>query len=98
MQVRNMDAAPMVARFEIFTASHIFSREYVKRGDGLYAVFSYRETWPMFVFHKASGVWYENSDKFGVTTSKQQNQMRPVNNTVKVSCQELLRLVNGGVL
>lgn len=43
----------------------------------LYVVYSYRDTWPMFVFDRQTGTWYENEDKYSVTTSKHRTQCVP---------------------
>lgn len=43
----------------------------------LYAVFSYRDTWPLFIYDRKTGGWYGNESKFSVTTSKHTTQCYP---------------------
>jgi hypothetical protein len=43
----------------------------------LYVVYSYGLHFPMFVFDYAADKWYENTDKYSSTTSKQTGQARP---------------------
>ena len=47
-------------------------------GDQVYVVYSYGYHFPMYVYDTATGKWYGNSDKYGVTTSKHQGKYRPV--------------------
>ena len=53
--------------------------EFLKKSEynesGVYTVYSYGYHFPMYVFKDLT--WYENSDKYSVSTSKQQTQMRP---------------------
>ena len=59
-----------------------------------YVVYSYGYHFPMYVFQ--TGKWYENSDKYSVTTSKQQNQLRPSisGNFIMKTTAELKTLIN----
>jgi hypothetical protein len=43
----------------------------------LYVVYSYGLHFPMYVYDYAADKWYENTDKYSSTTSKQQGQARP---------------------
>ncbi len=49
-----------------------------------YVVFSYG-WYPLFVRDRTSGLWYENSERKSVSTSKQLGQCRPFVNTGVVS-------------
>lgn len=45
--------------------------------DHLYIVLSYG-WWPLFIYSKATGVWYRNNEKYSPTTSKHARQAEPV--------------------
>ena len=54
-----------------FTGSNTFG----EWNESCYVVYSYGYHFPMYVYKR--GIWYENSDKYSVSTSKQQTQLRP---------------------
>lgn len=58
---------------------------------GNYVVFSYGHHWPLFAY--IDGEWYENQDRFSNTTSKHRTQLHPLEDTEKVTREELLQLV-----
>lgn len=43
-----------------------------------YVVYSYRYTWPLFVYDPMVDQWYENRDKVSKTTSKHKGQAHPL--------------------
>lgn len=57
-----------------------------QRGD-IYVVFSYGYHWPLYINWK--GVWFRNSDKYGLTTSKHSSQANPLVQCVPL-CQSLM--------
>ena len=73
-----------------FKANNIFS-EHIKK-DKLYIVYSYGHHFPMYIKYK--NTWYENSDKYSVTTSKHTSQARPNKPTKLLNTSELKRLIN----
>ena len=72
-----------------FKANNIFS-EHIKK-DKLYIVYSYGHHFPMYIKYK--NTWYENSDKYSVSTSKQQNQARPNSKTKLLSTNKMKELI-----
>ena len=72
-----------------FKANNIFS-EHIKK-DKLYIVYSYGHHFPMYIKYK--NTWYENSDKYSVSTSKQQNQARPNAKTKLLSTNKMKELI-----
>mgnify|MGYP003131069761 CR=1 FL=1 len=58
-----------------FKANNIFSEKITK--DKLYIVYSYGYHFPIYMKYK--NTWYENTDKYSVSTSKHQSQARPYN-------------------
>tara|TARA_Y100000310_G_scaffold14563_1_gene14727 strand:+ start:587 stop:913 length:327 start_codon:yes stop_codon:yes gene_type:complete len=70
-RVANKDCRSYVERKEEFNGSNLYARKIGK----LYVVYSYGEHYPMYIFRK--GWWYENGDKYSVSTSKHRGQARP---------------------
>lgn len=61
----------LVSRGQPFTGNNIFAeqREYA------YAVYSYRRYFPILV--NIAGIWFENSTKYSMTTTKHLSAARP---------------------
>jgi|TARA_R110000824_G_scaffold400391_1_gene607833 hypothetical protein len=72
MKISNKDGGLYTTNFHEFKGNNTFA-EYNE--SGVYTVYSYGYHFPMYVFKDLT--WYENSDKYSVSTSKQQTQMRP---------------------
>lgn len=65
-------------------------------GTTTYVVYSYGEHWPLFVYH--NGVWYENSERYSVTTSKHRSVSHPHCETVPASCDTLKKFIDYGLM
>jgi len=78
--IANRDAREYVARKEPFVGSNLYARK--NDGDGSYIVYSYRDSWPLFVF---DGHWYENQDRFSRSTSRHRRQAHPLVDTVPLN-------------
>ena len=77
LKIANNKARQAVTDKVEFNGSNTFGRWYKNEnyGDNVYVVFSYGYHFPMFAF--IDGEWFENMDKYSVSTSKQQTQLRP---------------------
>ena len=65
--------------------------------SGVYAVFSYGQHWPLFVYEPTTSKWFANEDKYGTTTSKHYGKAHPFHVTpTKLSCTAMKRLVAEG--
>ena len=53
------------------------SNTFAEWHEGKYVVYSYGRHFPMYVYKSSTQTWYENKDKYSVSTSKQQTQLRP---------------------
>ena len=71
LKTSNKNARNIVENRCEFNGSNTFGRF----ESDCYAVYSYGYHFPMFVFKY--GQWHENSEKYSVSTSKQQTQLRP---------------------
>lgn len=59
-----------------------------------YVVYSYGTHWPLFVYDNTSSTWYENEDKYSVTTSRHHSQAHPLTETTKLSRNALRNLID----
>ena len=71
MKTSNIKADQYTSQQMEFKGSNTFG----EWNNDCYVVYSYGYHFPMYVFK--GGKWYENSDKYSQTTSKQQTQLRP---------------------
>ena len=85
IKTSNQNCSELGANLIEFKANNIFS-DYIKY-DKLYVIYSYGYHFPMYVKYK--NTWYENSDKYSVSTSKQQTQTRQSYNTKLKTSQQL---------
>ena len=60
-----------------------------------YVVYSYGRHFPIYLY--LNGVWYENTDKYSVSTSKHQTQARPEASTVKVDTRAIMDIISRNV-
>jgi len=92
MKTSNSKAREMVQNTWEFKGSNTFA-EWIGKGSATaYVVYSYGHHWPMFI--KFENAWYENADRYSVTTSKQKNQLHPQCDTVKKTVQEMKKMVD----
>ena len=89
VKTSNIKCNELVNKKIEFRASNIFS-EHIKK-DKLYIVYSYGFHFPMYIKYK--NTWYENSDKYSVTTSKHTSQARPNKPTKLLNTSEMKRLI-----
>ena len=97
-RIANKDAQAYVDRAEPFQGSNLFG-EYDDLNEGSntpYVVYSYGYHFQMFIY--LNNIWYENSDKYSVSTSKQQSQARPTMKTIKLNTEEMLDLLKENTL
>lgn len=70
---------------------------YNEHGD--YVVYSYGEHWPLFVCRAdvlaSDLVWFENEDKYGVTTSRHHSACHPHETTVPMPLDSMIALAKG---
>jgi len=88
MKVSNQKCRELVRNKESFHGSNLFG-EWIK---DKYVVFSYGYHFPLFVFH--NGIWYENKDRYSVTTSKHKKQTNPLCVLIESNTEFLKNLIN----
>jgi hypothetical protein len=101
MKIANKDARQYVQSLQPFQGNNLFAGfKTQNNADGTngpdmwYVVYSYGNHWPLFVH--ANGVWYENADKYGPTTSKHRTQSHPLCSTTLLSVDQIKTLADRG--
>jgi hypothetical protein len=101
-RIANQAARGMVKTRRPFEGSHLFAREHVPEHQHtvLYVVYSYGEHFPLFVAEtddQNRTVWYENADRYSVTTSKHRTQTHPHFDCIPMTTQAMRRLARDGI-
>lgn len=91
MKTANFKARQHVQNRQPFTGNHTFGERVGNVGDQTYAVYSYGYHWPLFVH--VDGQWYENADRYSVTTSKHRSQLHPLCDTHLVRVNDLKDMI-----
>jgi hypothetical protein len=64
--------------------------------DVQYVVYSYGDHWPLFIFRPATNTWYENTSKYGVTTSRHHSSCKPFNTRMHgLPVAQMVKLAQG---
>jgi hypothetical protein len=103
VKIANRDARVFVKRLHPFTASNLSATYWcanpssTEPGDSGYLVQSYGY-WPLFVCIHLQGkdVWFENTDRYSITTSKHRSQSHPHVPTQPLTRDEMTLLVSSG--
>lgn len=101
VKIANRDARQYVQRRQPFTGSNLYAETWLPgdaEGDSGYAVFSYGFHWPLFAAVSLGGrtVWFENTDRHSVSTSKHRSQTHPYTDTTPLTVQQMRTLVQRG--
>jgi hypothetical protein len=91
----NIHARQFVKDHEEFQGNNLHGDIVVRDGTAMYCVWSYGY-WPLFVYVAPVEKWYENTDRYSVTTSKHRSQTHPHCDTVRVNRAALTDLINRG--
>lgn len=91
MQTANKSCRHLVESRTPFKAHNLFA----EMANGFYVVYSYGHHWPLWAFDGQT--WYENIERYSVTTSRQKSQTRPSILTFKLSCLGMRDLITRGV-
>ena len=94
---RDSRRVSIYARWYWDSMPHMQSEPYTHHPN-LYVVYSYGPHWPMFIYDTETDQWFENGDKYSVTTSKHTNKIRPCSyrDTVLMSCDDMVSIVSRG--
>lgn len=93
MKISNKQAQSYVDSKISFNANNL----HAEKCKGYYVVYSYGY-WPLYALNLMTGQWYENTDKYSVSTSRHKNQSRPLipdSRFIKMNREELVTLILG---
>ena len=99
----NKNARAKVQALTPFKGSNTFAEYTAPQGNTLthrYVVYSYGYHFPMFIAEWQDGQspqWYENTDKYSVSTSKQFSQLHPHTPTLYFSTEQMKTIANYGM-
>lgn len=88
MKTSNSKARQCVQNTLDFKGNNIFGH---RLPNGIYAVWSYGLHFPLFA--KVGNTWFENEERYSVSTSKQRVQLHPHTDTTLVPCAELRLII-----
>jgi len=89
-KIANWNARHYVEGLRAFKGNNTFGRNV---SETCYVVYSYGTHFPMYAWVSGKG-WYRNSDKYSVTTSKHQSQLRPnVPSFIRVNTETLKAII-----
>ena len=102
-RVANKDISEYIDKLEVVEGSNIFTENSGKlpdnpeTDDNLYIVYSYGWHFPMYIHCRQANLWYGNSDRFSISTSKHQSQARPSRNVDQwLTTKEMLDMIRRG--
>lgn len=99
----NKKARALVQALQPFKGSNTFAEYNAPQGTTLthrFVVYSYGYHFPMFVAEWLDGQapqWYENTDRYSVSTSKHKSQLHPLTKTLHFTTEQLKRIANYGM-
>lgn len=88
----NKNARRFVQHRSPFQGSNLYAT-YIK---DLYAVFSYGEHFPLFIYDHTHNVWLENHDGYSMTTSKHRSQTHPHTKTIELTTEQMKAVLATG--
>lgn len=103
-KIANHIARQYVQNHKVFRGSNTFAEWYEQGIDGTrdivkrYVVYSYRFSFPLFVWDELANQWFENTTKYSRTTSKHKSQLHPLGDTVKLCLEDMLVVRDKGVV
>lgn len=99
--IANGKARECVDKLIPFRGSNLWAEWSGLDDDGLgrFVVYSYRYTFPLFVYDQIADQWYENHTQFSNTTTRHRAQVKPSNVTTIKLCVADMEIVarQGGV-
>ena len=96
-KIANKNAREYVQNKQPFTGSNLYSKWLRVAGREMYVVYSYGYHWPLFVYDKAVEVWFENTERVSVTTSKHRTMAHPHVPTIVCDTKTIQRAMAQGV-
>jgi hypothetical protein len=98
VKTSNCNARQFVQRLVEFKAINLWS-EWVDfdHPEARYVVYSYDRHWPLFIYESRTNTWFENTSKYGVTTSKHKTQANPLkDNAIGLHVDDMIKVASDG--
>ena len=102
MKTSNRQARDYVRQCKVFKASNLWGEWYeqgIPETDEIikrYVVYSYRYTWPLFVYEPMTGTWYANTSKVSRTTSRHFSQAHPLVDAAPLCTDDMIVVARRG--
>lgn len=102
MKTPNAKCRSLVQSQTPFDGSNLYARKLSAYGSGVarYVVYSYGDHWPLFICcadpATSEPVWFENADKYSVSTTMHRSRAHPHTTTTLLSCEAMRQLANTG--
>lgn len=96
MKVANRDARHEVESRRNFRGANTYGENVTVNHNEMYVVYSYGKHFPLFLW--IEGQWYENQDRYSVSTSRHKSQLRPLAGVsrILVATRDLQRMIESG--
>lgn len=96
-KIANKNAREYVQNKQAFKGANLYGDwRYISNRD-VYVVYSYGAHWPLFMYDDAVGVWFENTERVSVSTSKHATQAHPHVPTIVCDTNTIKRAISEGV-
>jgi len=93
VKTTNAKSRQFVQNLKPFIANNLSAR--IEQGKfNLYVIYSYG-WYPLFAYDYNSNTWFENAEKYSVSTSKQRGQCHPQVKTIEISHASMKDLIQG---
>lgn len=97
MKIANKKSSHYTSNLKNFKGSNL---EGINENN-LYIVYSYGLHFPLYIFDKSIKQWYENIDRYSVTTSKHRTISRPYSNfyydnIIELDTKQMQKIIRGG--
>ena len=106
VKTSNIKCRTLVQSRQPFNGNNLFG-VYLEGNEALnltprYVVYSYGTHWPLFVWQACDhgselGQWFENQDRYSVSTSKHHTQSHPHYPTTPMTTGAMIRIVQDGI-
>jgi hypothetical protein len=101
IKTSNCNARQYVQALKEFKANNLWSEWVDSMGTeaARYVVYSYDRHWPLFIYDALTDTWFENSSKYGMTTSKHKSQANPwKDNTITLHVDDMIKVASDGCI
>lgn len=92
IRTTNKAARSYVQNQTPFQGSNVFGESM----NDMYTVYSYGYHFPLFIYDHQHYRWLENSDTYSRTTARHKSQLRPTDNTIQCTTEQMKAVIQAG--